>query len=107
MSIPPQPLRKGKSGPVEALIKAEKLTQIAFILPVSVLVGWLLGVLADRLLHQHWIFVAGLVLGAVAGFVQLFRMIAEPGLLAGAAPDSSAPKGPGFSDAGNDAEKLP
>ena len=107
MSLPPQLPRKRKNGSVEALIKAEKLTQIAFILPVSVLVGWLLGALADRLLHQHWIFVAGLILGAVAGFVQLFRMIAEPSLLAGAAPDSSAPKGPGFRDEADDMERRP
>ncbi len=106
MSNPPQPPRKGKNSSVEALMKAEKLTQVAFVLPVSVLVGWLLGALLDRLLHQHWIFIAGLVLGAVAGFVQLFRMIAEPGLLAGAAPDPLAPKGPGFPDR-TDEERRP
>ena len=94
----PQPPQPGKpaSGAVEAVMKAEKLTQIAFILPVAVLVGWLLGAGLDRLLHQHWIFVLGLILGAVAGFVQLFRMIAEPGLLGATSVDPRAPRGPGF-----------
>ena len=94
----PQPREPGKpaNGAVEAVMKAEKLTQIAFILPVAVLVGWLLGAGLDKLLHQHWIFIVGLVLGAVAGFVQLFRMIAEPGLLGATAVDPSAPQGPGF-----------
>ena len=80
----------GQNSSVRALIKVEKLTQIAFVLPVSVLVGWLLGAFADRLLHRHWLYLAGLVLGAVAGFLQLFRMIAEPGLLGPAA--APAPK---------------
>ena len=94
----PQRRQPGKpvNGAVEAVAKAEKLTQIAFILPVAVLVGWLLGAGLDKLLHQHWIFVAGLVLGAAAGFVQLFRMIAEPGLLGATAVDPNAPPGPGF-----------
>ncbi len=99
MSTPPapQPGRKTpRSGPVEALVKAEKLTTIAFLLPLSIAMGWLLGAGLDRLLHQHWAAIAGLVLGAVAGFVQLFRMIADPRFLGGSAVDPSAPKGPGF-----------
>jgi ATP synthase protein I len=89
---------KKTSGSMQALIKAEKLTQIAFVLPVSALVGWGLGALLDRFFHQHWIYLAGLILGVVAGFFQIFRMIAEPGLLASTTPDPSAPKGPGFKD---------
>ncbi len=104
----PQPRQSGKpvNGAVEAVVKAEKLTQIAFILPVAVLVGWLLGAGLDKLLHQHWIFIAGLVLGAVAGFVQLFRLIAEPGLLGATAVDPKAPRGPGFSPK-DDADETP
>ena len=105
----PQSGRKAaRSGPVEALVNAEKLTTIAFLLPLSIGVGWLLGVGLDKLLHQHWIAIAGLVLGAIAGFVQLFRMIAEPGFLGGTAVDPSAPKGPGFDrdvEQGNDASR--
>ncbi len=87
---------------MQALVKAEKLTQIAFAVPVAVLVGWLLGAGLDRLLHRHWIYIAGLLVGGVAGFVQVFRMIAEPGTLAGTAIDPNAPKGPGFGQADSD-----
>ncbi len=101
----PQPSRQSRkqpgkagSGSMQALVKAEKLTQIAFVLPISALVGWLIGAGLDRLLHQHWIYIAGLILGVIAGFIQLFRMIAEPSLLAATAIDPSALKGPGFAN---------
>ncbi|RRA49659.1 AtpZ/AtpI family protein [Acidipila sp. EB88] len=96
-SSQPDPPRR-QSGSMQALVKAEKLSQVAFALPVSVLVGWLLGAGLDKLLHQHWIYIAGLLLGVVAGFIQVFRMINEPGLLSATAYDKSAPRGQGFSD---------
>ena len=96
--LSPQPPRKAASGGTQALLKAEKLTQIAFALPVAVFVGWLLGAGLDKLLHRHWIYIAGLVVGAIAGFIQIFRMIGDTTLLADSAADPSAPKGPGFDD---------
>jgi ATP synthase protein I len=96
--LSPQPPRKTTTGGPQAILKAEKLTQIAFALPISVFVGWLLGAGLDKLLHRHWIYIAGLVVGAIAGFAQIFRMIGDTSLLADSAPDPSAPKGPGFDD---------
>ncbi|MGC1299395.1 MAG: AtpZ/AtpI family protein, partial [Alloacidobacterium sp.] len=61
------------------LLRAEKLTQIAFVLPVSVFVGWILGVGLDKWLHQHWIYLVGIIFGAVAGFIQIFRLISTTG----------------------------
>jgi ATP synthase protein I len=29
----------------------------------------------DKWLHQHWIYIPGLLLGAAAGFVQIFRVV--------------------------------
>lgn len=84
---------------MRAVVKLEKLTQIAFALPAAVLVGWLFGVGLDRLLHLHWLYIVGLVLGALAGFVQIFRMVLDPKLLASTAYDSSQAPGPGFEDA--------
>ena len=97
MALTPKPgVPDKKSGSMQALVKVEKLTQIAFALPVAALVGWLLGALLDRWLHQHWIYIVGLVLGVIAGFVQVFRMISAPGTLAATAYDPDAAKGPGF-----------
>jgi F0F1-type ATP synthase assembly protein I len=36
-------------------------------------VGLLAGMALDRWLHTHWLYMVGLVLGIVAGFVQLVR----------------------------------
>ncbi len=85
-----------QSGATQAIVKVEKLTAIAFALPVAALVGWVVGGLLDRWLHQHWIWIAGLVVGVVAGFVQVFRMISAPGTLAATSYDFSAGNGPGF-----------
>lgn len=77
---PPQkPGHKRDDGGMQTLIHAEKLTQIAFILPVAVFVGWILGVALDKWLHQDWIYIAGIVFGSVAGFVQIFRLVASTG----------------------------
>lgn len=88
---------------MQALIKAEKLTQIAFVIPISLAVGWLLGGVLDKVLHQHWIYLAGIVLGTVSGFLQIFRLIAEPGTLDATAYDASAVKGPGYQEPGESA----
>jgi F0F1-type ATP synthase assembly protein I len=76
---PKKPEQNSDNGGMGTLIKAEKLTQIAFILPAAVFVGWVLGALLDRWLHQHWIYLVGIILGAVAGFVQIFRLISSTG----------------------------
>lgn len=58
---------------METVLKAERLTQIAFVLPAAVLIGWGLGALLDRWLHQNWIYILGLVFGAIAGMVEAVR----------------------------------
>ena len=52
-----------------AYVEAEKLMQIAFVLPSAVVVGWLGGALADHLLHQKWIVIVGIILGSISGLV--------------------------------------
>ncbi len=64
---------KKRSEGLDTLVKAERLTQIAFVLPAAVLIGWGGGVLLDKWLHQHWIYIVGLILGAVAGMVEAVR----------------------------------
>jgi len=52
-----------------------RYSQIAFILPAAVVVGLLVGKLLDYWLHTHWIFLAGIIIGAVAGFVDIIRTV--------------------------------
>ncbi|MGE5569718.1 MAG: AtpZ/AtpI family protein [Rhodospirillales bacterium] len=53
--------------------QVSRYTSLAFILPVSTLVGYLIGYLLDRLFHTNFLYILFLVLGIVAGFVQFFR----------------------------------
>ena len=66
-----------RRGTLDGVVRAERLTQIAFILPAAVVVGWLGGVALDKWLHQHWIYLVGIGLGCVAGFIQIFRLIQQ------------------------------
>lgn len=61
-----------KSGALGELVKAESMIQLAIALPAGCLIGWLVGAWLDKHFHQGWIAIAGIVLGAVAGFVQIF-----------------------------------
>lgn len=60
---------------MRSLVQVESLIQLALMLPVATVVGWLIGLGLDKWLHQHWIYIAGLILGAAAGFVQIFRVV--------------------------------
>ena len=51
--------------------------QLGFIFPAATLVGWLIGVGLDHLLHTTWLYIPGLILGIVAGFVELIRMVSR------------------------------
>jgi ATP synthase protein I len=63
---------KKKSGALGELVKAESMIQLAIALPAGCLIGWLIGAWLDKHFHQDWIGIAGIVLGAIAGFVQIF-----------------------------------
>jgi ATP synthase protein I len=72
----PDPNRKQEGG-LQSLVKAEKLIQIALVLPASVLIGWLAGRALDHWLHQHWIYVAGLIFGSIAGLTEAVRQAVQ------------------------------
>jgi F0F1-type ATP synthase assembly protein I len=63
----------GGKGTLGDLVKAESMIQLAIALPAGCLLGWLAGSWLDRHFHQGWIGIVGIVLGAIAGFVQIFR----------------------------------
>ncbi len=57
--------------------KAEQMVQLALAIPAGCFVGLLFGSWLDRHFHQHWISVAGMLLGSAAGFVQIFTTISR------------------------------
>jgi F0F1-type ATP synthase assembly protein I len=58
-----------------ALVSAAKYSEIGFIIPAAVFLGYALGWLLDRWLHTHWIYIAGVIFGAVVGFAQMIRTV--------------------------------
>ncbi|MGA7244946.1 MAG: AtpZ/AtpI family protein [Terracidiphilus sp.] len=62
------------SSGVEAVVQAEKLLQVALMLPCAAVVGWLIGAWADKHFHQTWIAITGIVFGAISGLVYVIRM---------------------------------
>ena len=56
-------------------MQAEKLMQIAVLLPASACVGWLIGAWADRRLHQSWIGLVGILLGGILGLIYVIRLV--------------------------------
>lgn len=63
----------GGKGALGDLVKAESMIQLAIALPAGCVIGWLVGSWLDHHFHQDWIAIVGILLGAVAGFVQIFR----------------------------------
>jgi F0F1-type ATP synthase assembly protein I len=63
----------GGKGALGDLVKAESMIQLAIALPAGCVIGWLVGSWLDRHFHQGWISIVGILLGALAGFVQIFR----------------------------------
>jgi ATP synthase protein I len=66
---------KAKDGGVQSLVRIQSLIQLGLLLPASVVIGWAIGLALDHWLNQHWINIAGLILGAIAGFVQTIRIV--------------------------------
>ena len=64
-----------KDGALQSLVRVESLIQLGLFLPAAVVVGWAIGLALDHWLNQHWINIAGLLVGAVAAFVHIFRVV--------------------------------
>jgi F0F1-type ATP synthase assembly protein I len=67
--------RSSKQKSESTAVTWARYSEIAFIIPAGVVAGLLMGKLADYLLHTHWLTVVGIVIGAVAGFTQMIRMV--------------------------------
>ena len=55
-------------------MEAEKLLQLALMLPCAALIGWFLGAWADKHFHTNWIAIFGVVFGAISGLVYVIQM---------------------------------
>jgi F0F1-type ATP synthase assembly protein I len=58
-----------------AWVQLARYSQLAFVLPAATLVGWIVGAALDHWLHTTWLYLAGLLLGIAAGFVELIRTV--------------------------------
>ncbi|HEY1649812.1 MAG TPA: AtpZ/AtpI family protein [Terracidiphilus sp.] len=72
--IPDSKPRGKSSGIVDAIVQAEKMIQIALVLPCAAFIGWLAGAWLDSRLHQSWIGLVGIVFGGVSGLVYVIRL---------------------------------
>ncbi len=72
--IPESKSRGKAAGALSALVQAEKMMQIALVLPCAAFVGWLVGLWLDRALHQSWIELVGIVFGGASGLVYVVRL---------------------------------
>ena len=71
----PDDAKRSQNGAMKSLVQVESLIQLALVLPIATVVGLLIGMGLDKWLHQHWIYIPGMILGAAAGFVQIFRVV--------------------------------
>ena len=58
-------------------LQMARYSQLAFIFPAAVVVGWLIGAALDKWLHTTWLYLAGLLLGIAAGFTELIRTVSR------------------------------
>jgi F0F1-type ATP synthase assembly protein I len=56
------------------LVSLARYSEMGFIIPAAILAGFFLGKLADYWLHTKWLYLVGLLFGAVVGFGQMIRM---------------------------------
>jgi hypothetical protein len=83
------------SSAVGTLVQAEKLVQIAILLPCSAFIGWLAGAWLDGRLHQSWIGIAGIVVGGISGLVYVFQLARATMAESGAEDDKEDRNGKG------------
>jgi F0F1-type ATP synthase assembly protein I len=60
-------------------VQIARYSELAFIFPAATVVGWLIGAALDHWLHTTWLYLAGLIVGIIAGFVALIRTVTSSG----------------------------
>ena len=55
------------------MAQAARYSDMAFIIPAGIFAGYLIGLALEHWLHRHWLMLACIVLGVIAGFVEMIR----------------------------------
>jgi F0F1-type ATP synthase assembly protein I len=58
-----------------AFVQMASYAQLAIVFPAATLIGWLIGSAFDHWLHTSWLYIVGLILGIIAGFVEMIRTV--------------------------------
>ncbi len=66
-----------KASKTSWAVTLARYSELAVIFPACTVVGWLIGVGLDKWLHTTWLYLAGLLVGILAGFVQLIRLVVQ------------------------------
>lgn len=69
MAVTPDPPPKK-----DPLVSLARYSEVGFIIPASILLGFFVGKLLDYWLHTKWLYLGGLLFGAVVGFWQMISM---------------------------------
>jgi ATP synthase protein I len=72
-----QPEDKGTA--LTSFRQAETILQVVLALPAGCFVGLAIGYFLDRHFHTSWIAITLMLLGAIGGFVQIFRYLTKDG----------------------------
>jgi ATP synthase protein I len=91
----PKPRSKSKSA-FSSWVEAERMMQVALILPCSAMIGWLMGAWLDKMLRQTWISLLGILFGGVSGIVYVVQMATKRA----AGPHTGSQPGSGSGDGG-------
>jgi len=71
----PHPEQKDPERKNNPWVQIARYSQLAFAMPAATVVGWAIGVGLDHWLHTTWLYIPGLLIGILAGFVELIRTV--------------------------------
>lgn len=77
MPLDEQPAKEQDDKGKNVWVQMADYFQLAIIFPAATVVGWLLGLALDHWLHTSWLYIVGLILGSIAGFVELIRTVTK------------------------------
>lgn len=89
-------------GGVALWAQAEKMMQIALLLPSAAVIGWLAGAWADMHLHTRWLGPVGIAFGGISGLVCAVRMALSAGKDSGKDAKTGNGTGKGNGDDSNE-----